>query len=72
MTAIADRDAAAAATFDQAFDELEGLVVRLPEVERRIVHADLLNRNVLVDGDRLTSVLDWGNVMYGDPLYDSA
>jgi hygromycin-B 4-O-kinase len=38
----------------------------------RVVHADLINRNVLVDGDRLTAVFDWGCALYGDFLYDIA
>lgn len=41
-------------------------------VERRLVHADLINRNVLVAGDRLAGVFDWGCSFYGDFLYDWA
>lgn len=37
-----------------------------------VVHADLTNANVLVDGARIAAVLDWGASMYGDPLYDVA
>jgi hygromycin-B 4-O-kinase len=40
--------------------------------ERSVVHADLSNRNVLVDGDRITAVFDWGCSLYGDFLYDIA
>jgi hygromycin-B 4-O-kinase len=47
-----------------------------PAGPRGIVHSDLLNRNVLVDVARqpgtVTAVLDWGNALYGDPLYDLA
>lgn len=39
---------------------------------RRLLHADLTNRNVLVDGDRVTAVLDWGEAYFGDPLYEIA
>lgn len=39
---------------------------------RHVVHADLINRNVLVAGGRLGAVLDWGCSSYGDPLYDIA
>lgn len=67
-----ERVPAAARAFAEAFHELEGLVTRLPDIERGIVHGDLLNRNVLVEEDGLAAVLDWGNAMYGDPLYDSA
>lgn len=41
-------------------------------VPRRLVHADLLARNVLVEDGRISGVIDWGNAMYGDPLYDIA
>jgi hygromycin-B 4-O-kinase len=37
-----------------------------------LIHGDLLNRNVLVNGDEITAVFDWGNAMYGDALYDAA
>ena len=39
---------------------------------RHLLHADLLNRNVLVSDDRLIAVIDWGCSMYGDFLYDLA
>ncbi len=41
-------------------------------VERSVVHADLINRNVLVDAGRITAVFDWGCSFYGDFLYDLA
>jgi hygromycin-B 4-O-kinase len=47
------------------------LVESCPE-ERHLVHDDLINRNVLVDGDRLSAVLDYGSSIYGDFLYDLA
>lgn len=40
--------------------------------ERHLVHADLINRNVLVDGDHITGVFDWGCSTYGDFVYDLA
>jgi hygromycin-B 4-O-kinase len=39
---------------------------------RRLLHADLTNRNVLVEDDRVTAVLDWGEAHFGDPLYEIA
>ncbi|WP_377273735.1 phosphotransferase family protein [Peterkaempfera sp. SMS 1(5)a] len=53
---------------------LEALVALAPYLpdERRVIHGDLLSRNVLVAGDTVTAVLDWGNSMYGDSLYDAA
>ncbi len=60
-----------AEVFDAAFGKLGRLAPQLPDV-RSIVHGDLLNRNVLVDAGRLSGVIDWGNALYGDPLYDIA
>jgi hygromycin-B 4-O-kinase len=57
--------------FDQAYARLGELAALLPG-ERHIVHGDLLNRNVLVQGSRITAVIDWGNALYGDWLYDAA
>jgi hygromycin-B 4-O-kinase len=60
---------------DQAYEE--GLA-RLRELtdgvvpDRRVVHGDLLNRNVLVERDRITGVFDWGCSIYGDPVYEVA
>lgn len=60
-----------AQVFDAGVEKLRELVPQLPEC-RGIVHNDLLNRNVLVDGGRLSGLIDWGNAFYGDPLYDHA
>ena len=57
--------------FEEAFRRLAELVEGLP-VERHLIHMDLLHFNVLVQGGRITSVLDWGCGMYGDCLYDLA
>ena len=50
---------------------LRQLSADLPDV-RQIIHGDLLAGNVLVSGSEVTAVLDWGNSMYGDALYDAA
>jgi len=60
-----------ARVFDAGVERLRQLAPQLPEY-RGIVHNDLLNRNVLVDAGRLSGVIDWGNALYGDPLYDIA
>jgi hygromycin-B 4-O-kinase len=57
--------------FDAALKVLERLAERMPS-QRHVIHNDLLNHNVLVQGDRVSAVLDWGNSMYGDHLYDAA
>jgi hygromycin-B 4-O-kinase len=71
------RDRLASATdarkvFDRAQRLLEHLVHRCPD-RRSVVHGDLLAGNVLVTTDnRISAVLDWGNALAGDPLYDLA
>jgi hygromycin-B 4-O-kinase len=57
--------------FDQAHARLRQLAADLPDA-RHVIHGDLVNRNVLVQGSRITAVIDWGNAMYGDWLYDAA
>lgn len=41
-------------------------------VPRCLLHCDLINRNVLVNGDRITGIFDWGCSLYGDHLYELA
>lgn len=57
--------------FETGYARMRELVGSCPE-ERHLVHDDLINRNVLVDGDRITAILDWGSSFYGDFLYDVA
>ncbi len=57
--------------FEEAFKQLQTLIDHAPE-ERHLIHSDLLHYNVLVSGDRVSAVLDWGCSMYGDFLYDVA
>ncbi len=57
--------------FESAYARLEALAGCAPE-ERHLIHSDLLHFNVLVEGDRVTGVLDWGCALYGDFLYDLA
>jgi aminoglycoside phosphotransferase (APT) family kinase protein len=48
--------------------------MRLPDVDLqappRWYHGDLLAENLLVDGDRLAAVLDFGSLSVGDPTID--
>ena len=60
-----------AVPFDEGYARLRRLVDFCPEV-RHLIHDDLINFNVLVDGDRISAVLDWGSSVYGDFLYDLA
>jgi hygromycin-B 4-O-kinase len=57
--------------FNRGYARLRELAEGLPD-ECHIIHGDLVNRNVLVEGSRLTAVIDWGNALYGDWLYDAA
>lgn len=57
--------------FQTAYERLQQLATGLPDT-RYLVHADLLNRNVLVSRTRIAGVLDWGCATYGDFLYDLA
>lgn len=59
------------AAFDESYARLVELVAFAPR-DRHLIHSDLLNYNVLVAGNRLTAVIDWGCAMYGDFLYDLA
>lgn len=56
---------------ETAFARLQELAPRLPDV-KQVIHGDLLYHNVLVEGTEVRAVLDWGNSMYGDALYDAA
>lgn len=58
------------ATFTWGYDLLQR--VATDDVPRSLLHCDLINRNVLVDGDRLSGVFDWGCSLYGDHLYELA
>lgn len=55
--------------FSQRMMELAGYT---PVTERSVVHSDFGWDNTLVEGDRVTSVLDWDNAIIGDHLYDGA
>ncbi|MFD7288527.1 aminoglycoside phosphotransferase family protein [Streptomyces sp. NPDC059863] len=50
---------------------LDALTRYLPD-ERNMIHGDLLSHNVLAADGTVTAVLDWGNALYGDALYDAA
>ena len=50
--------------------ELDALATN--EVPRSVIHSDLINRNVHVEGDSVTGVFDWGCGAFGDHLFDLA
>jgi hygromycin-B 4-O-kinase len=53
----------------RVYDALERLLPYCPE-ERYLLHGDYGYNNILVKNDRVTAVLDWANVQYGDPVFD--
>lgn len=57
--------------YQTAHARLAELAPQLPNV-RYLCHCDLLNHNVLVSADTISGVLDWGNSIYGDFVYDLA
>mgnify|MGYP000175566574 CR=1 FL=1 len=57
--------------FNKAFEVLKSLASKCPE-ERYLLHTDLLHYNVLTKDNEITAVIDWGNAMYGDFLYELA
>ncbi len=60
-----------AESFDKTKEVFEKLLQGLPS-DRHLIHSDLLYRNVLVQDNKIEVVIDWGNSMYGDFLYDIA
>lgn len=60
-----------AGPFDRDVQVLLSHIPNLPE-HRHVLHSDLLNFNVFVDGSRISGVIDWGCAMYGDFLYELA
>ena len=58
------------ATFTWGFDLLKQ--VASDSVPHSLLHCDLINRNVLINKDRIAGVFDWGCARYGDHLYDLA
>jgi hygromycin-B 4-O-kinase len=59
------------AIVNRMLEQYEALIEHCPE-ERRLVHGDFGSNNVLVHDGQITAVLDWGDMLYGDPLYDVA
>ena len=57
--------------FEEAYARMEKLI-RFAPPERHLIHSDLLHFNVLTRDGRITAVLDWGNALFGDFLYDLA
>ncbi len=63
---------AARKVFAEAAGELAARAPACGDVPRRLIHADLLAGNVFVVEGHVTGVIDWGNALAGDPMYDAA
>ncbi len=57
--------------FMRGYDTMLDLAPAFPG-RRSLVHNDVLNRNALAAGGRVTSVFDWGCSIYGDFVYELA
>jgi aminoglycoside phosphotransferase (APT) family kinase protein len=52
---------------------LEYLRANRPKlVPQTVIHGDFMWDNVLVQGDEISGIVDWGGGAYGDPRYDLA
>jgi hygromycin-B 4-O-kinase len=58
--------------FDGAAALLAGLADACPDGVRHVIHGDLTAGNLLVVDGAVSAVLDWGNSLVGDLLYDVA
>lgn len=61
----------AAAVLERGIEVLVDQVHYLSN-DRHLIHTDMLNFNVNVEGDRISGIYDWGCAMWGDPVYDLA
>ncbi|MEX2008460.1 MAG: aminoglycoside phosphotransferase family protein [Candidatus Spechtbacterales bacterium] len=57
--------------FEEVEEKIRTLVRYCPE-KRSLVHGDYGFNNVLADGKKITGVIDWGEMKYGDFLFDIA
>ncbi|WP_158290862.1 phosphotransferase family protein [Kribbella antiqua] len=51
---------------------LPPFVDTVADAETVLLHSDLHPRHLYAVGNELTGVIDWGDAMYGDPLFDLA
>jgi hygromycin-B 4-O-kinase len=59
------------AIYERLLEQMGALLQYCPE-ERSLVHGDFGFDNVIVEDGRITAVLDWANMKYGDFLFDVA
>lgn len=56
---------------DRGLAKLQELARGLPDIQG-VIHGDLLHYNVFANGSAISGLIDWGNSLYGDTLYDAA
>ena len=56
-------------SFNSLYKEMVSLL-KYCEDKRYIVHGDFHFGNIITDISKVTGVIDWGNVMYGDFIFD--
>ena len=61
----------AMARYETGAERFEAAMAACPEV-RLVAHTDLGAGNTLTAGGRISGIIDWGNAVAGDPLYDIA
>jgi len=69
---LADRSAAALPIAAAAEAAIEAHAVALAAVSGSLCHGDLKLTHALIAADRLSGVIDWGDAVVGDPLWDVA
>ena len=57
--------------YESVYGKMLQLADYCPE-DRSLLHGDYGFDNLLTDGKRITGVIDWANVAYGDPLFEIA
>ncbi len=60
-----------ASIFEELLKKFKLLIKFTPNV-RELIHADLLNKNLLVSEAEIAAVIDWQCSVYGDSLYELA
>jgi aminoglycoside phosphotransferase (APT) family kinase protein len=50
-------------------DQIAGYLAP-PSPERRLIHADLHDHHIFVQGARLVGIIDWGDALLADPYYE--
>lgn len=73
VRALAGSDAVAAGVADAAAGAIDARRAALGAIELgSLCHGDLKLGHVFVDHDRLAGVIDWGDAVVGDPIWDVA